>query len=54
MISKLIHEECTKRITNFRIACIDYQAAFEGVPHRWIEKLIKLVEAKGKTVKFRK
>jgi hypothetical protein len=35
-----------------RIDWIDYQEAFDGVPHMWIGKSIELVEAKSKIVKF--
>ena len=53
MISKSIYEECNKRRNNLRIDWIDYQEAFDGVPHSWIEKSIELVKAKSKIVKFR-
>jgi len=33
MISKSIYEECKKRRNNLRIDWIEYQEAFDGVPH---------------------
>ena len=34
------------------IAWIDYQKAFDSVPHSWVEKSIKLVGVNGKIVRF--
>jgi len=43
MISKATHEDCRRRNKNLSIAWIDYQKAFESVPHSWVEKSIALV-----------
>jgi len=41
-----------RRNKNLRIAWIDYQKAFESVPHSWVEKSIELVGVNSKIVKF--
>jgi hypothetical protein len=38
--SKIISEDCKKRRKNLNTAWIDYQKAFDSVPHSWIEKSI--------------
>jgi hypothetical protein len=53
MISKSIYEECKKRRNNLRIDWIDYQEAFECVPHSWVEKSTELIKAKSKIIRFR-
>jgi len=52
MISKAIYEDCRRRNKNLSIACIDYQKAFDSVPHTWVEKSIALVGVKSKIVRF--
>jgi hypothetical protein len=52
MISKVIYEDCRRRNKNLSIAWIDYQKAFDSVPHSWVEKLIELVGVRGKIVRF--
>ena len=49
MISKAIYEDCRRRNKNLSIVWIDYQKAFDSVPHSWVEKSIALV---GVTVKL--
>ena len=37
MISKVIYEDCKRKNKNLSIAWIDYQTAFDSVPHSWVE-----------------
>jgi len=37
MVSKT-YEDCRRRNKNLSIALIDYQKAFDSVPHSWVEK----------------
>jgi len=46
MISKAICEDCKRRNKNLSIAWIDYQKAFDNIPHSWVEKSIELVGVK--------
>jgi len=46
MISKAICEDCKRRNKILSIARIDYQKAFESIPHGWVEKSIELVGVK--------
>ena len=52
MISKAIYEDCRRRNKNLSIAWIDYQKAFDSVPHSWMEKSIELVGVNSKIVIF--
>jgi hypothetical protein len=52
MISKTIYEDCRRRNKNLSIAWIDYQIAFDSVPHSWVEKSIILVGVNSKIVRF--
>ena len=52
MISKAIYEDCRRRNKNLSIAWIDYQKAFDSVPHSWVEKSIDLVGVNSKIVRF--
>jgi hypothetical protein len=52
MISKAIYEDCWRRNKNLSIAWIDYQKAFDSVPHSWVEKSIELVGVNSKIVRF--
>ena len=52
MISKAIHEDCTRRNKNLSIAWIDYQKAFNSVPHSRVEKSVELVGVNSKIVRF--
>ena len=54
MISKTIYEDCRRRNKNLSIAWIDYQKAFDSVPHSWVEKSIELVGVNSKIVRFYK
>jgi len=51
MISKAIYEDCRKRNKILSIAWIDYQKAFDSVPHSWMEKSIELVGVNSKIVR---
>jgi hypothetical protein len=52
MISKAIYEDCRRGNENLSIAWIDYQKAFDSVPHNWMEKSIELVGVNSKVVRF--
>ena len=52
MITKAIYEDCRRRKKNLSIAWIDYQKAFDSVPHSWVEKSIALVGVKSKIDRF--
>ena len=49
---KAIYEYCRRRNKNLSIAWIDYQKAFDSVPHSWVEKSIELVGVNSKIVRF--
>jgi hypothetical protein len=49
---KAIYDDCKRRKKNFSIAWIDYQKAFDGVPHSCVEKSMELVGVNSKTVRF--
>jgi len=56
MISKAMHEDCIKRKEkkrkkNLSTAWIDYQKAFDSVPHSWVEKSVEFVGVNSKTVR---
>jgi len=52
MISTAMYEDCRRRNKNLSMALIDYQKAFNSVPHSWVEKSIALVIVKSKIVRF--
>jgi len=52
MISKAIYKECRRRNKNLSIAWIDYQKAFDSVPHSCVEKSIAMVAVNSKIVRF--
>lgn len=52
LISKAILEDCSKRKKNLNMAWIDYQKAFDRVPHSWIGKSMELVGVNDSIVKF--
>jgi len=56
MLSKAVYvyEDCRRRNKNLSIAWIDYQKAFDSVPHSWVEKSIPLVGVNSRFVRFRK
>jgi hypothetical protein len=52
LTSKAIFEESMKRKKNLSIAWIDYQKAFDSVPHSWTEKSIELLGVNNKIITF--
>jgi len=52
MISKAMYEDCRRRNKNLNNAWIDYQKAFDSVPHSWVKKSIELVGVNSKIVRF--
>jgi hypothetical protein len=54
MILKAIYDDCRRKIKNLSrpVAWIDYQQAFDSVPHSWVDKSIELVGVKSRFVKF--
>jgi len=52
MISKVIYKDCSRRNKNLSITWIDYQKAFDSVPHSWVEKSIEIVGVNSKIVRF--
>jgi len=54
LISKAILQECKRRKKNLCIARIDYQKAFDRVPHSWIIKSLELIGINNKVISFTK
>ena len=54
LISKAILQECKRRKTNLNMAWIDYQIAFDRVPHNWFIKSLELIEINNKVILFTK
>jgi len=54
MISKAIYvyEDHKRRKKNLSIDGIDYQRAFDSIPHSWAEKPIELIGVNSKIVRF--
>ena len=52
MISKAIYEECSRRNKNLSTAWIDYQKAFDSIPHSWEEKSISFVGVNSIIIRF--
>jgi hypothetical protein len=52
LISNAIVEDSKKRKKKLSIAWIDYQKAFDSVPHSWIEKSIELLGVNNKIINF--
>jgi len=52
MISKAKYDDCRRRNKNLITAWIDYQKAFDSVPHSWVENSIALVGVNSKIVRF--
>ena len=42
LLNKAILENCRKRATNLWMAWLDYQKAYDSVPHSWIRKCLQL------------
>jgi hypothetical protein len=43
MISEAIYKDCRRKNKNLSMAWIDYQKAFDSIPHSWVENSIELV-----------
>ena len=54
LISKAILRECKSRKKNLSMAWIDYQKAFDRVPHSWIIKCLDLIGINNKVIAFTK
>jgi hypothetical protein len=52
LLSKAILKDSKKRRKNLNMTWIEYQKAFDSVPHSWIEKSIQPIGVSNKTVKF--
>jgi len=54
LISKVILRECKNRKKSLGMAWIDYQKAFDRVPHSWIIKSLELIGINYKVIAFTK
>jgi hypothetical protein len=54
LISKVILRECKGRKKSLSMAWIDYQKAFDRVPHSWIIKSLELIGINNKVIAFTK
>jgi hypothetical protein len=52
LISKAILQECKCRNKNLCMAWIDYQKAFDKVPHSWIIKSLELIGINNTIILF--
>jgi len=52
MILKAIYDDYKRRNKNLRTVWIDYQKAFDSIPHSWVEKSKEMVRVNSKIVKF--
>jgi flavorubredoxin len=52
LISKAILQECKRRKKNLSMVWIDYQKAFDRVPHSWIIKSLELIGINNKVISF--
>ena len=50
LISKAILQGCKSRKKNLSMAWIDYQKAFDRVPHSWIIKSLELIGINNKVI----
>jgi len=54
LISKAILQECKSRKKILSMAWIDYQKAFDRMPHSWIIKSLELIGINNKVILFTK
>jgi hypothetical protein len=54
LLSKAILQECKRKNKNLSMAWIDYQKAFERLPHIWIIKPLDLIGINNKGIAFTK
>ena len=52
LINKMILEDCTSKKKNLSTAWIDYQKAFDSVPHSWILKVMEIYKVSAIVTKF--
>ena len=52
LLNKAILENCRKRATNLSMAWLDYQKAYDSVPHSWIKKCLKMYGISPNIEKF--
>ena len=52
LLNKAILENCRKRATNLSMAWLDYQKAYDSVPHSWIIKCLKMYGISPNIAKF--
>jgi hypothetical protein len=52
LISKAILQECKRKKKNLSMAWIDYQKAFDRMPHSWIIKSLELIGISNKVIIF--
>jgi hypothetical protein len=50
--SKAILQECKRRKKNLCMTWIDYQKAFDRVPHSWIIKSLEIIGINSKIISF--
>ena len=50
LINKTILEELTKNHRSLVTMWLDYQKAFDSVPHNWLIKALKLAKVPGKII----
>jgi len=48
----VIYEDCKRRKNTLSSAWIDYQKAYDGIPHSWVEKPIEMIRVNSKTVRL--
>ena len=54
LINKMINEDCKQRKKNLSTAWVDYQKAYDSVPHSWILKCLEIYKIDPKAVAFLK
>lgn len=52
LINKMIMEDCFKKRKNLSMAWVDYQKAFDSVPHSWIIETLKIYKFSDTLVNF--
>jgi hypothetical protein len=52
LLAKAILQECKRKKKNLSVAWIDYQKAFDRVPHSWIIKSLELTGINNKVIAF--
>ena len=52
LLNKAAIENCRKRATNLSMAWLDYQKAYDSVPHSWIRKCLKIYKLSDNLCQF--